>query len=368
MLVGCKNESGKNTNNDERGLNYSENIGVDSTLIKKRQIDSLANLMSVKSNLRIKSFEIIEYKKVPYAFKKIVVTLDSVSVIEKPSRLLDSLKGLVYKVSDPYLLASVSAIIENKFAESIDFCEEQSYYSESRPSFMRLNVDFKDGLKTKLSFENCKSKSLKEVVDIINGVLPKKHAIKLPVKTIVDLTLPPDSLKTWNKLKEVARYNDKTSFKLSEFDRSKLIRLDSTIFGKKIHETYALKSSYIIAVKPNIGVFYPCVIYGQQYDCGEITNFIAICTLDSLLEKRGAFEFIAGGWSDYEGDCYYSGEFSDSIVNISSSYSFENLNEEFARPDSLKSFEIAKKMLVRKNGDIVTVKKDTLNLKYFAKP
>jgi len=366
MLFSCKNGSKNETDKNSNSLIASEKSGIDSTLIKKRQADSLANLMSLRSKLKIKSFEIIEYGKFPGYSKKTLITLDSVFVIEKPIKN-DSLKGIVYQASDPYLLASVSAVIESKFAENIVFCEEQSYYSESRGSFVRLNVDFKNGLKTNLSFENCKSKSLKEVVDVLNRVLPKENTIKLPLKTIVDLTMSPDSLKTWKKLKSIAKYNDKTSFTLSEFDRSKLVRLDSTVFGKKIHETYALKSSYILAVKPNIGEFYPCVVYGQQFDCGQVTNFIAICMLDSLLQKRGTFDMIAGEWSDFEGDCQYSSELSDSIINKNSSYSFDVSAEELRRDDNIKSFDIKEKLVINRKGEILTIEKDTLNVKYFGK-
>lgn len=177
------------------------------------------------------------------------------------------------------------------------------------------------------------------------------------------MKLPPDSVNTWDKLIDIAKYNNKSIFKLSSYSRNNLVRIDSTVFGKKIQETYHLKSSYIIAVKPKFGDFYPCVVYGQQYDCDDITNYIALFMIDSLLEKKGDFEIISGSWSDWEGSCNYFSELSDSIMTTSSSYSFE-CGEEMGREDGLNSFNTKEQFLINKNGEIISIQKDTLNKKY----
>jgi hypothetical protein len=364
ILVGCKQKPKSNKDTLINNTIYEEQAEIDSSLIKKKQADSLSYLLSVKAEVNIKSLEIIEYKGIGEKAKKTVITLDSLIVREEPTAY-NSSNSLLYQKSDPYLLTVLSSVIQNKFSENIDFSEEPGYYSNAGGSFVRVKVSFKNDLKTELTFENCKTKTLKKAVRILNKELPKDHRIILPLKTIVDLTLPPDSLKTWKKLKAVAKYNNKSGFKISDFDRSELIRLDSTIFGKKIHETYWLKSSYIIAVKPNIGAFYPCVIYGQQWDCDELSNFLAVCMLDSLLTQKGDFKFIAANWSDFDGDGYYSSVISDSVIKTTTSYSFENLDEEFARVDGLKSYETVEKILMTGDGKITSIKKDSMNMKYF---
>ncbi|MEH0154767.1 hypothetical protein V6R21_11550 [Limibacter armeniacum] len=172
------------------------------------------------------------------------------------------------------------------------------------------------------------------------------------------------SLESWADLIKNAPENSKSEFYLKDFKIGNLICLDSTKFGEEIRRIYLLESSYLLSVKPNIGKFYPCIIYGQQYDCDQITNFLALTMIDSTFKSLGQIEFISGFGNDWEGSWDYRGIIRDSTLLIKRIDDVECLDEEGNPIEGYSHLEIDEKYKLNIDGSIQNISNDTINKKY----
>jgi hypothetical protein len=171
-------------------------------------------------------------------------------------------------------------------------------------------------------------------------------------------------IETWSDLKKHAHDNSINEFYLRDYNISNLICLDSTKFGDAIKEVYSLKSSYLISVKENIGKYYPCVIYGQQYDCDEISNFLALLLIDSTFTGQGQIEFISGFGDDMEEQWDYHGLVKDSLLIIKRTDDFECVDLEGNKINGISYLEIESKLILEDEGEIKQVAIDTIAKRY----
>ncbi len=244
-----------------------------------------------------------------------------------------------------------------------DFPRSQEYYEDwgGNTYFIHLKNIRTEMPNIEVSFKNCKSKELEQLISVVNKNLPESEFIQLKGKNVVENFVPADSIKTWNSLKSIAQYNSLSTFKIRDIDRNVITLLDSTKFGKKINKIYSLKSSYIIAVRENIGKYYPCIVLGEQYECDDIVKFLAVFMVDSTFNETGDFEFISGFGSDSEGEWDYFGTFKDSLLQIDRKSSFECYEND---TESISKLQVQEKFELNSNGQIEEIKTDTIETKY----
>jgi hypothetical protein len=249
----------------------------------------------------------------------------------------------------------------NKILEK-DFCRNREYYEDlsGNTYFIHLKNYKTDSTNIIVSFKNCKSIELEHLISLINHKLPESEHIKLKGKNVVNNFVSADSINTWNSLKLIAKYNSLSTFKLINIDRNVIPLIDSTKFGKIINKAYSLKSSYIVAVKENIGKYYPCIVLVEKYECDDIVKSLALFMIDSTFNEIGDFEFISGYGSGPEGEWGYFGTFNDSVLKIFRKSSFECYDD----AESISMLKVQSQFVINEYGQIVEIKTDTIEMKY----
>lgn len=180
------------------------------------------------------------------------------------------------------------------------------------------------------------------------------------VTSVKDNIKRPSAIKTWADLKLYAKQTDNITYRHQNIDKSILAQLDTTIFGKYIQKTYALKSSYLLSVRPPFGNYYPCVIFVEQYDCDQLTSFIAVFMIDSTFNNTGDFEFISGSWEDTESSGDFYGTFDDSLLQIDKSVVFECEEAD----NNLSNLETEQLFKLTTEGKIEEIRIDTSNIEF----
>ncbi len=168
-----------------------------------------------------------------------------------------------------------------------------------------------------------------------------------------------NNLHTWNDLKKAALDNKLSSFRVQNFIHENLISIDTTVFGTKIRNVYALESTHIVSVKNNIGKFYPCVVLGTQYDSDKKSSFLAVFMIDSTFSSRGDVTFIAADGTAFNENWEYTGVIKDAVLQIDYEGKFEcDELSEVSELRTKKQYEFTSK------GEINLIRIDTLVATY----
>jgi hypothetical protein len=293
---------------------------------------------------------IVEYDQYSQAIETIIQS-DSIIRIEKNWQTDKPIK--VERLSAPYILHRLTPLLSQNFKRS------NNYYEEREPNnhFVNLTIDTRLGDKIEVSFRNCRSKELGSLVEIINEFLPVGQQIKVTGSFITDNFIEQGSADSWKQLRLLTRSNSK-NFDLRSFDRNSLFRIDSTNLGKYINKEHGFKSSYIISIKSNRGKFFPCIIYGEQYESDDLYSFLALGMIDSTFSDSGDLEFISSFGSDFGVNYESYSILADSILNILSFNTYDC--EEF--PEAISQLNLSEKFILTNAGKIKLLQRDTTNL------
>ncbi|MCI4670517.1 MAG: hypothetical protein MRZ79_20440 [Bacteroidia bacterium] len=262
----------------------------------------------------------------------------------------------LYSIEIPNFFSQLDGILKTDFQRNHEFHEE----ALGNSYIVRLKIKRGNNSAIDVSYINCKSKELENLISIINRQLPHEEKIQLKGNHVIDTFVPADSITNWLTLKATANYNDISSFNLRSIDKNSLVRIDSTIFGQIIYETHSLTSAYIVSVRESIGVYIPCVILVEQYESDQLMDFLALFLIDSTFSKIGDYTFISTNGSDYEEDWNYYATIKDSLLIIHSNSSFECLGED----EEIKSLKTKEFYHLTERGQIEEVKSDTTEIVY----
>ncbi len=338
-------------------------IGCNQTIKKKEQSQVVKESIEKKlgtSQIHIENLKnttpriiISEYEQWQKLIET-VITNDSLYRYEKNWQSGD-FKEEILSIESQGLYQQINEILKKDFPRNQEFYEDGS----GNTYFIHLKNMRAELPNIEVSFKNCKSKELEQLISVINKKLPEIEHIKLKGKNIVDNFVPADSIETWSSLKSIAKYNSLTTFGLKNIDKNVLTLLDSTKFGKRISKTSSLKSSYIVAVRKNIGKYYPCIILGEQYECDGIVKFLAVFMVDSTFEEAGDFELISGNGFDSEGEWDYAGTFKDSLLQIDRKNSYECYEN---NTEGISKLQVLEQFVLHPNGQIEEIKTDTIEI------
>ena len=247
-----------------------------------------------------------------------------------------------------------------------NFVSPKEYYGNTLRKSVGVRLIKKDSSRVRVTFYNCYTKKLEEILSTINSVLPEEEKTRIIGSLVKDNLLDDNVTKNWKDIKEVAPFSEYDTFRLDNFDRNNLYRLDSTRLGKSIKEAYFLESSYLLAVRKNEGKYYPCIIYGRQYDSDELTYFLALLMIDSTFNSTGSFDFISGEGISNDGEWNYFTVFTDStfLINHKSIFPCEDMEGYPLGSDEVKYFEGIDEYKFQNNGSWELMKKDTITINF----
>ncbi len=280
-----------------------------------------------------------------------VVKHDSIIRIEKNWQTGEPIKA--GRLFVPFILHRLTPQLSQNFKRS------NNYYEDREPSnrFVNLTIHTRSGDKIEISFRNCKSKELESLIETINEFLPVGQQIKVSGRFITDNFIPQRSADSWEELRLLARSNSNT-FDLRGFDKNSLFRIDSTKLGRQINKENGFKSSYIISIKNNRGKFFPCIIYGEQYESDDLYSFLALGMIDSTFSDSGDLEFISSFGSDFGINYESYSTLNDSLLHILSFNTYDC--EEF--PEGISQLNLSEKFILTNEGKIKLHQRDTTNL------
>lgn len=170
----------------------------------------------------------------------------------------------------------------------------------------------------------------------------------------------------WDTLLKISPYQELGKFHIKDFHKEELINIDSSSVAQAIREVYSLKSVYPLRVFPHFDDLVSLVFFGEQYDADQITDFLAIATLNLESTQKGAVEFISGE-AEFMGESWeYFTEFqSDRSFQVTQIYKntcVDAMGDSIAGEISLLKY--VQVFDINPQGEIVSVKKDTLAIEY----
>ncbi|MFK7971639.1 MAG: hypothetical protein AB8F95_14835 [Bacteroidia bacterium] len=172
----------------------------------------------------------------------------------------------------------------------------------------------------------------------------------------------------WDTLEKVCAAQDSVNFTIDFYNRTYLANIDSTSVGEMIRKAYSLQSAFPLKLTRLERGFYTLVFFGTQYDVDQLTEFLAVATLDSQLEQKGSVKFLSSSWDDYDGSGYYYSVFlNDTSFQsirftegdcVEAEINNANLSKVISLLHEERSYEI------QRDGRIARLNTDTLELVY----
>ncbi len=206
-----------------------------------------------------------------------------------------------------------------------------------------------------------KEKTSSDTLELIS-----QHEGQMVVAHSIKNTTDWNEVKTWKDLEELSVYKDLDTFDIENFSINKLIKIDSTKFGKHIKNRYQFHSVYFVTLKRRIGKCHPMIILAQQYDSDLLSSFLNVFMLDSALTAKNDFDFISGQGCDFEGCISTVSVFTSDSNYVLLSHVTNECEDPMGAPltGEAKSFKVIQARSMHSDGRISTSRTDTTYLEF----
>ncbi len=170
----------------------------------------------------------------------------------------------------------------------------------------------------------------------------------------------------WDTLLKISTHQHLGNFHIKDFHKEELINIDSTSVAQAIREISSLKSVYPLRVFPHFDDLVSLVFFGEQYDADQITDFLAIATLNLESAKKGAVEALSAR-GEFMGESWeYFAEFQSDrgfrVTRIDQNTCVDEMGD--SRAGEISLLKYVQVFDINSHGEIVTIKNDTLAIEY----